>query len=103
MRDWAEMAGIEFLLIDAKNDPQQLRKEIRWNDDGAQRHTVWEIHVRELLLLDSKTSGVEDADEAATQQEAPIAPVGGQASQGNSAGNSRPRATGPQPHQNHGR
>jgi L-arabinose isomerase len=32
MRDWAEMAGIEFLLIDAKTDPVELRKEIRWNE-----------------------------------------------------------------------
>ncbi len=34
MRDWAEMAGIEFLLIDAKTDPNELRKEIRWNEIG---------------------------------------------------------------------
>jgi L-arabinose isomerase len=34
MRDWAEMAGIEFLLIDAKTDPNDLRKEIRWNEIG---------------------------------------------------------------------
>ena len=32
LRDWAEMAGIEFLLIDAKTDPEEFRKEIRWND-----------------------------------------------------------------------
>jgi L-arabinose isomerase len=32
MRDWAEMAGIEFLLIGAKTDPEELRKEIRWNE-----------------------------------------------------------------------
>jgi len=32
MRDWAEMAGIEFLLIGAKTDPDELRKEIRWNE-----------------------------------------------------------------------
>jgi L-arabinose isomerase len=32
LRDWAEMAGIEFLLIDAKTDPVELRKEIRWNE-----------------------------------------------------------------------
>lgn len=32
LRDWAEMAGIEFLLIDAKTDPTELRKEIRWNE-----------------------------------------------------------------------
>jgi L-arabinose isomerase len=32
LRDWAEMAGIEFLLIDAKTEPEELRKEIRWNE-----------------------------------------------------------------------
>ncbi|HPG85835.1 MAG TPA: L-arabinose isomerase [Spirochaetales bacterium] len=32
MRDWAEMAGVEFLLIDAKTEPEELRKEIRWNE-----------------------------------------------------------------------
>ena len=32
MRDWAEMAGVEFLLIDARTDPEELRKEIRWNE-----------------------------------------------------------------------
>jgi len=32
LRDWAEMAGAEFLLIDARTDPEELRKEIRWND-----------------------------------------------------------------------
>jgi len=32
LRDWAEMAGIEFLLIDASTDPEDLRKEIRWNE-----------------------------------------------------------------------
>ena len=34
MRDWAEMAGIECLVIDAKTDPNELRKEIRWNEIG---------------------------------------------------------------------
>jgi L-arabinose isomerase len=34
LRAWAEMAGIEFLLIDAKTDPEELRKEIRWNEIG---------------------------------------------------------------------
>ena len=34
MRDWAEMAGIEFLLIGAQADPEELRKEIRWNEIG---------------------------------------------------------------------
>ncbi len=32
LRDWAEMAGVEFLLIDKNTDPNELRKEIRWND-----------------------------------------------------------------------
>jgi L-arabinose isomerase len=32
MRDWAQMAGIEFLLIGAKTEPEELRKEIRWNE-----------------------------------------------------------------------
>ena len=32
MRDWAEMAGIEFLLIGERTEPEELRKEIRWNE-----------------------------------------------------------------------
>jgi L-arabinose isomerase len=32
LRDWAEMLGVEFLLIDAKTEPEELRKEIRWNE-----------------------------------------------------------------------
>ena len=32
LRDWAEIAGIEFILIGAKTDPEELRKEIRWNE-----------------------------------------------------------------------
>ncbi len=32
LRDYAEMAGIEFLLIDTRTDPEELRKEIRWNE-----------------------------------------------------------------------
>jgi L-arabinose isomerase len=32
LRDWAEMVGVEFLLIDGATDPNQLRKEIRWNE-----------------------------------------------------------------------
>ncbi|MEI6874437.1 MAG: L-arabinose isomerase, partial [Spirochaetota bacterium] len=32
LRDWAEMVGVEFLLIGAKTEPEELRKEIRWND-----------------------------------------------------------------------
>ena len=26
------MAGIEFLLIDGRTEPEELRKEIRWNE-----------------------------------------------------------------------
>jgi L-arabinose isomerase len=32
LRDWAEIAGIEFILIGEKTDPEELRKEIRWNE-----------------------------------------------------------------------
>jgi L-arabinose isomerase len=32
LRDLAEMAGIEFLLIGSGTDPEELRKEIRWNE-----------------------------------------------------------------------
>ncbi|HUW42550.1 MAG TPA: L-arabinose isomerase [Rectinemataceae bacterium] len=32
LRDWAEMAGVEFLLIDGRCEPEELRKEIFWND-----------------------------------------------------------------------
>jgi L-arabinose isomerase len=32
MRDWAEIAGVEFLLIGARTEPEELRKEIRWNE-----------------------------------------------------------------------
>ncbi len=32
LRDWAQMAGIEFLLIDGRCEPEELRKEIFWND-----------------------------------------------------------------------
>ncbi len=32
LEDYAEIAGIEFLLIDESTDLRQLRKEIRWND-----------------------------------------------------------------------
>ena len=34
LRDWAEMASIEFLLIGAKTEAEELRKEIRWNEIG---------------------------------------------------------------------
>jgi L-arabinose isomerase len=32
LRDYADMAGIEFLLVDGKSSPEELRKEIRWNE-----------------------------------------------------------------------
>ncbi|MBP7095435.1 MAG: L-arabinose isomerase [Spirochaetia bacterium] len=32
LRDWAEMAGVEFLLVGAGTDPEELRKELRWNE-----------------------------------------------------------------------
>jgi len=31
-RDWAEMAGIEFVLIDKNTVPDKLRDELRWGD-----------------------------------------------------------------------
>jgi L-arabinose isomerase len=32
LEDFAEMAGIEFVLIDAKTDVRELKKELRWNE-----------------------------------------------------------------------
>ncbi len=32
MRDFAEMAGIEFLLIDQDTNVSEIKKELRWND-----------------------------------------------------------------------
>ncbi len=32
MEDFAEMAGIEFVLIDEKTDIRELKKELRWNE-----------------------------------------------------------------------
>jgi len=32
LRDWAEMAGIEFLRIGEGTDPEEIRKELRWNE-----------------------------------------------------------------------
>jgi L-arabinose isomerase len=32
MRDFAEMAGVELIVIDGKTDLEELRKELRWND-----------------------------------------------------------------------
>lgn len=35
----------------------------QFEDDDGQRHTVWEIHARELLLLDARTSTATQTDE----------------------------------------
>lgn len=32
LEDFAEMAGVEFLLIDAKTDVREFKKELRWNE-----------------------------------------------------------------------
>jgi L-arabinose isomerase len=40
LRDWAEMAGIEFLLIDSSTEAEELRKEIRWNE------AAWRLKAR---------------------------------------------------------
>jgi L-arabinose isomerase len=32
LRDFAEMAGIEFLLIDENTNLENFKKELRWND-----------------------------------------------------------------------
>jgi L-arabinose isomerase len=32
LRDFADMAGIEFLLIDENTHLEEFRKELRWND-----------------------------------------------------------------------
>jgi L-arabinose isomerase len=29
-RDWAEMCGIEFVVIDRNTNPARLRDELRW-------------------------------------------------------------------------
>ena len=39
----------------------------QYEDDDGQRHTVWEIHARELLLLDARTSTAEPTDETPTE------------------------------------
>jgi L-arabinose isomerase len=38
LEDFAEMAGIEFLLIDESTTARNFMKEIRWND--AYRHMM---------------------------------------------------------------
>jgi L-arabinose isomerase len=32
LADFAEMAGIEFLVIDNTTEPEEFKKELRWND-----------------------------------------------------------------------
>jgi L-arabinose isomerase len=32
LRDFAEMAGIEFLLIDEKTSVEDFKEKLRWND-----------------------------------------------------------------------
>jgi len=32
LQDFAEIANLEFLLIDEQTDPASFKKEIRWND-----------------------------------------------------------------------
>lgn len=39
----------------------------QFEDEEGKRHTVWEIHARELLLLDPRTSTVNAADDQAEQ------------------------------------
>ena len=39
----------------------------QYEDDDGQRHTVWEIHAPELLLLDARTSTAEPTDEPAAE------------------------------------
>jgi L-arabinose isomerase len=31
-RDWAEMSGVEFVLIDKNTKPDRLRDELRWSE-----------------------------------------------------------------------
>jgi L-arabinose isomerase len=32
MRDYAQMLGIELIVIDSKTEVNELRKELRWNE-----------------------------------------------------------------------
>jgi single-strand DNA-binding protein len=47
-------------------------KSRQYEDKGVS-HTVWEVHARELLLLDPRTSTVDESDQAAPAPEAPPA------------------------------
>jgi single-strand DNA-binding protein len=42
----------------------------QYDDNDGQRHTVWEIHARDLLLLDPRTSKVNAADETPANSQA---------------------------------
>jgi L-arabinose isomerase len=39
MRDFAEMAGVEFLVIDDTTEISEFKKELRWNE--AYYHMMW--------------------------------------------------------------
>jgi L-arabinose isomerase len=41
LKDYAEIAGIEFLLIDADTRLSELEKEIRWNDTAFHLAGAW--------------------------------------------------------------
>ena len=45
----------------------------QYQDNDGQRHTVWEIHARELLLLDPRTSKVNTSDEPEPEAKPPTA------------------------------
>jgi single-strand DNA-binding protein len=47
-------------------------KSREYEADGV-KHTVWEIHARELLLLDPRTSTVDETDEPTAQPQTPTA------------------------------
>ena len=72
-------------------------KSRQYEDDDGLRHTVWEIHVRDLLLLDPRTSSMNEADESPAKPETPVTPVRGQGTRGNGAGNPRPRVPAARP------
>jgi len=48
-------------------------KSRQYEDKGVS-HTVWEVHARELLLLDPRTSAVDAGDESDETAPAPQAP-----------------------------
>lgn len=66
-------------------------KSRQFEDDDGLRHTVWEVHVRDLLLLDPRTSNTNEVDEA--KPETAATPARTQGTQASGSGNPRPRAT----------